>query len=107
VREAISRRHLFRREYRPLRSAVARIIARADPINLLALGAPGDEYDGEVAVIVSELPSARDEADVRSIVRGEFVRRFGEEVAGPPARYDEPAAAIWQVLAQNRPARRS
>jgi hypothetical protein len=106
VREAISRRHLFRREYRPVRNAVAAIIARADPVNLLALGAPGDEYDGEVSVILTQLDAARSEHDVRAIVRGEFVRRFGEEVAGPPPRYDEPAAAIWRVLVENREPRR-
>jgi hypothetical protein len=43
--EAISRRNLFTREFRPLRNAVATAIAKADPINLLQLGAPGDEYD--------------------------------------------------------------
>jgi hypothetical protein len=102
VREAISRRHLFRREYRPVRTAVAAIIAKADPVNLLALGAPGDEYDGEVGVILTELDAARSELEVRTIVRGEFVRRFGEEVAGPPQRYDEAAAAIWRVLVENR-----
>jgi hypothetical protein len=107
VQEAISRRHLFQREYRPLTSAVARIIARADPVKLLALGAPGDEYDGEVAVIVPRLASATSEQDVQAIVRSEFVRRFGEECAGPPARYDEAAAAIWQVLTETRRARRS
>jgi hypothetical protein len=99
--ETISRRHLFRREYRPVRTAVSAIIAKADPINLLALGAPGDEYDGEVAVIVPQLAAARGPDDVRSIVRAEFVRRFGEEVAGPPERYDEPADAIWRVLREN------
>ena len=99
--ETISRRHLFRREYRPVRTAVAAIIAKADPINLLALGAPGDEYDGEVAVIVPQLTAARGPEDVRTIVRAEFVRRFGEEVAGPQESYDEPAAAIWRVLLDN------
>jgi hypothetical protein len=107
VNETISRRHLFRREYRPVKSAVARIIARADPVNLLALGAPGDEYDGEVAAILPLLASAQSVQDVHSILRAEFVRRFGEEVAGSPARYDEAAAAIWQVLTEQRRGRRS
>jgi hypothetical protein len=102
MREAISRRHLFRREYRPLRSAVAAVIAQADPVNLLALGAPGDEYDGEVGAILPHLARARSEDDVRTIVRSEFVRRFGDEVAGPPERYRDAAAAIWRAVEENR-----
>jgi hypothetical protein len=102
MREAISRRHLFRREYRPLRNAVAAAIADLDPVNLLALGAPGDEYDQEVAVILPHLTSARTEGDVRTIIRGEFVRRFGDEVAGPTERYSQAAAAIWRALSESR-----
>jgi hypothetical protein len=107
MREAISRRHLFRREYRPLRNAVAAVIARADPVNLLALGAPGDEYDGEVGAILPQLPRAGSEADVLTIIRGEFVRRFGEDVAGPPERYNEAAAAVWLALLETRQPPRS
>jgi hypothetical protein len=102
MQEAISRRHLFRREYRPLRSAVSRIVAQADPINLLALGAPGDEYDGEVEAILPRLATARSVEEVRSIVRGEFVRRFGEDVAGPPERYETAAGGIWRAILRYR-----
>jgi hypothetical protein len=102
VREAISRRHLFRREYRPLRNAVAAAIATADPINLLALGAPGDEYDQEVAVILPQLQAARNQDEVCTIVRDEFVRRFGDDVAGPPERYTLAAAAIWRAVSETR-----
>lgn len=85
---------------------VAAVIAKADPVNLLALGAPGDEYDGEVASILPQLTRARTEDEVRTIIRSEFVRRFGEEVAGPPERYAEAAAAVWLALADTRrPAR--
>lgn len=102
MQESISRRHLFRRDYRPLRNAVAATIAKADPINLLALGAPGDEYDQEVRAILPLLPSATSEAEVCTIIRSEFVRRFGDEVAGPPARYTEAATAIWRALSETR-----
>jgi hypothetical protein len=106
MREIISRRRLFSRDLRPVRTTVARAIAKADPIQLLALGAPGDEYDGEVGVIVSQLQAARSEDDVCTIVHAEFVRRFGDEVAGPRERYSEPAREIWRVVSESRrPAR--
>jgi hypothetical protein len=96
--EAISRRNLFAREFRPLRKAVAAAIAEADPINLLQLGAPGDEYDQEVVAILPGLKNATSEEDVCRIVRGEFARRFGEDIAGPPERYQEASAAIWRAM---------
>ena len=98
MQEAISRRHLFTRKFRPLRAAVAAAIAQADPIRLLELGAPGDEYDAEVTAIMPLLISARSREEVRALVRDEFVRRFGDETAGPPERYDEAATAIWRAL---------
>lgn len=102
MQETISRRHLFRRDYRPLRRAVSRIVAQADPIGLLALGAPADEYDGEVDVILPRLAAARSQDDVRTIVRNEFVRRFGEDIAGPPERYDAAAGEIWRAIVRYR-----
>jgi hypothetical protein len=96
--EAISRRNLFSREFRPLRKAVAAAIAKADPIRLLHLGAPGDEYDQEVSAILPELRSASSEEDVCRIIRAEFARRFGDDIAGPPERYTEASASIWRAL---------
>ena len=96
--EAISRRNLFAREFRPLRKAVAAAIADADPIRLLQLGAPGDEYDQEVAAILPGLKHASSVEDVCRIIRGEFARRFGEDIAGPPERYLDASAAIWRAM---------
>lgn len=94
----ISRRSFLHRRGRGLRDAVSAAIAAADPIRLLELGAPGDEYDPEVALILPRLPDARASADVRRIVREVFARKFGEDVAGPEERYEAVAAAIWQRL---------
>jgi hypothetical protein len=102
MRETISRRDLFRRDLKPLRAAVSCAIAKADPINLLALGAPGDEYDSEVAAILPRLASAHDLDDVRSIVRDVFVQFFGGETAGGAERYEEAAVAIWDALKRSR-----
>ncbi len=104
MRETISRRDLFRRELKPLRAAVSAAIAKADPVNLLALGAPGDEYETEVAAILPRLPLARDLDGVRTIVRDVFVQFFGGETAGGPERYEEAAAAIWDALNRSRKA---
>lgn len=77
-------------------------IAKADPIRFLELGAPGDEYAPEVDAILPLLKTAASGDEVRVIVRDEFVRRFGDEAAGPPERYDDAATAIWAALLRVR-----
>jgi hypothetical protein len=44
------------------------------------------------------LRNASSEEDVSRIIRAEFARRFGEDIAGPPERYIEAAASIWRAL---------
>jgi hypothetical protein len=101
--EAITRRNFFRREIHPLRKAVADAIAKADPIKLLELGAPGDEYQPEVDTIIRRLTSDTSKDDVRTLIHEVFASRFGDDLAGIPERYEETAAAIWAAL---RPPRR-
>jgi hypothetical protein len=98
MNEAISRRHLFKRQLHPLRNAVASAIAKADPIKLLELGAPGDEYQQEVDGILRRLSNAQSHDAVRAAIHEEFESRFGADLAGIPEMYDEPAAAIWVAL---------
>ncbi|HYU77429.1 MAG TPA: hypothetical protein VEK56_00505 [Vicinamibacterales bacterium] len=100
--EQITRRHLFRRELHPLRSVVASAVAAADPARFLALGAPGDEYEKEVEALVPRLLHARSRDQVQVIIRDEFARRFGEDVAGPPERYLAASDSIWEALRSPR-----
>ena len=102
MKETISRRHLFKRQLHPLRTAVATAIAKADPVKLLELGAPGDEYQQEVDGILRRLTGAQSKDAVRAAIHEEFESRFGADLAGIPERYDEPAAAIWASLQQSR-----
>ena len=100
--ESISRRHLFRRDLHPLKNAVAVAIAKADPMKLLELGAPGDEYQQEVDGILRRVSNAASQDDVRTAIHEEFESRFGADLAGIPETYDEPAAAIWAALKESR-----
>ena len=94
----ISRRGFFNRHNRVLRTAVEKAIAAADPIKLLELGAPGDEYAPEVSTILSRLDDAATEDAVRTIVHDVFAQKFGAEIAGPAVKYEHAAATIWRVL---------
>ena len=85
-----------------LREAVAQALREADPLRLLASGAPDDEYDVEVGTIVPRLCEAASAADVRRIVHGEFVRWFDASIAGAPENYDDAARRIWTLLQRER-----
>jgi hypothetical protein len=77
-----------RRKYKALIAAVKATIDAADPIGLLELGAPIDEYEPEVGSIVPRVLKAADIAEVHRIVHEEFIRWFGVDTAGPIANYD-------------------
>ena len=100
--EAISRRQLFKREFHVLRADVSAAIAAADPIGLFALGAPCDEYDREVDLIVAGVARARDADDVQRVVHEAFVRSFGAETAGTRDRYQTATATIWEAVLKSR-----
>lgn len=88
--------------YEALVAATARAIDAADPIGLLAMGAPEDEYSPEVGTIVPKVSRATSPSEVRQILHGEFVRWFGPELAGAQEEYDAPAQRIWEAVVQYR-----
>lgn len=86
------------RRYHALVAAVKAALDSADPIGLLEMGAPSDEYDPEVGSIVPRVAKATDAAEVHQIIHSEFGRWFGDDTAGPFATYEAPAREIWQAV---------
>jgi hypothetical protein len=86
------------RRYDELVAAVKAAVDAADPIGLLELGAPIDEYEPEIGTIVPRVAKAADVAEVHRIVHEEFGRWFGKDTAGPFAAYEAPAREIWQAV---------
>ena len=87
---------------RTLAEAVACAIDEADPIGLLASGAPADEYAPEVDTILPRLSSANEIDDVVTILHEEFSRWFGVDTAGPSGAYESAALRIWRAVHQYR-----
>ena len=73
------RRQSLKAAYGSLYSDVSRLLREADPIDLIAIGAPDDEYDPEVSTILPRLREANAAADVQRIVHEEFVQWFGAD----------------------------
>ena len=89
----------MRRQYLRFHRDVTEILSRHDPVGLLRLGAPGDEYEPEVGTIIPRLKTANGPDDVRRIFQEEFMNCFGaEEIAGPESAYDTIAEEIWHSL---------
>jgi len=79
--------------YEGLVAAVERAINEADPIGLLAGGAPSDEYAPEIGTIIPLLANAHRPDDVTGVLHGEFLRWFGEGTAGPRQAYGSAGAS--------------
>ena len=84
------------RSFKATRKAIRGILRRCDPIGLIRLGAPPDEYDPEVGTIMPRLEEATSQLELRRIVHEEFVAWFGAGTAGAVELYDRCAAEIWE-----------
>jgi hypothetical protein len=91
--------------YGALYLEVRGILNAHDPVGLISMGAPEDEYEPEVGTILPRLKEASDPSGVQVILQDEFVRWFGgvgmftfEEFA-PVA---EEVWASWSRFGQDR-----
>lgn len=90
------------RRYETLVATVKSAIDAADPVGLLELGSPSDEYAPELGTIVPRIAKAGSLAAVQRIVHEEFRRWFDRESAGPSAAYSVLADRLWQAVLRFR-----
>ena len=88
----------LKRDYVALVEAVSTVIDRADPIGLLAGGAPLDGSTPEIGTILPLLKTAEGPEEVQKIVHEEFMRWFGSDIAGPQDAYHQTGLDVWHVL---------
>lgn len=88
--------------YKALVAAVEQAINDADPIGLLELGAPADEYSPEIGTIVPRVVQAQNVDEITVALYEEFLRWFGDGTAGPRHAYEAPAGKIWTALLEFR-----
>lgn len=89
-------RKAARERYRELRHLVEDVLRRHDPIQLISIGAPRDEYDPEVGTILPRLKEASSLGDVQEVLHQEFTHWFGAKQAGPSDLYKGAAKELWQ-----------
>lgn len=72
------------------------IINHHDPIGLINIGAPDDEYDSEVKTIIVQLKSDLTEEQIHDLIYEEFLRWFNNEsTTGQKSAYKELTKDIY------------
>ncbi|HNS16405.1 MAG TPA: hypothetical protein PKI34_01120 [Bacteroidales bacterium] len=90
---------VIKQKYGHLFDELRDILNVFDPICMIGLGAPVDEYDPEVATIILSIHSVNSEAATLELIYREFTRWFSS-AAGEKRRYESLAKEIyeWRVL---------
>jgi hypothetical protein len=66
-----------------------------DPLGLLKLGAPGDEYETEITIIVKGLPNCKSESDLSKLIQSTLDSTFGPDLY----EYDsQTSKSIWDRI---------
>lgn len=76
-------------------AAVSEAMFRHDPIGI-DLGGNSDEYETEAGTVIPRLSRCVSAADVEQVLREEFTRWFGADIAGR-AQFAALAVDIWKL----------
>lgn len=87
----MSQKYVYSPELLELRN----IVNKVDPINLIRIGCPDDEYDGEAHEILGLIPEAKSLEQLTELIHAVFVKWFDEEMARHIVKYQKIAEQIW------------
>ncbi|MEQ6898697.1 hypothetical protein [Microbacterium sp. KR10-403] len=77
---------------------LAALLYRVDPLGLVPIGVPADEYRAEAEAITRRLGEVRTVEDLERIAHEEFVAWFSPELAGARDRYTALAHEAWTLI---------
>lgn len=81
-----------------LKQSVQEIFNKADPIGLIAIGAPPDEYEKEICAVMNRVGQIHDIASCNAVLFEEFQRWFGDMIAGTDDVYNKLAEDLFSFL---------
>lgn len=94
---AQEQKKILRQEYGWFHTSCVEILASSDPLGLVASGAPDDEYDIEVDVILLRMGEATSLDILSDIIYEEFIRCFGLPTDYPKTAYTTIAVRVWEA----------
>lgn len=80
-----------------LHARIRELVNKYDPIHLIDMGCPEDEYDGEVKRIIKGFKKTSNPEQLRNLLHGIFVEMFDERLAGPKENYQLLAADLFKL----------
>lgn len=86
-----------------LEEEVRRIVNKHDPIGLLKIGCPSDEYDPEIRKIMPLLMKATSREEFHDVVYHIFVQMFDKKTAGQRKKYGKLSKDIYELRNSERP----
>lgn len=81
-------------------SLVKTVVNKHDPIGLLKMGAPEDEYHPELPGLVNAVSIAKTWKDCRKKIARVFAEWFHESVGAKPEYYTDLAQELWREYAK-------
>ena len=87
----------LKNEHKELWYQVSRVLNQFDPIGLIHIGCPNDEYDPEVSTILPQLKQCKSEKDTWNMIYNEFVKWFDNSITGAKEKYKPIAKEIWEI----------
>lgn len=81
-----------------LKNLIREEINKADPIGLISMGAPRDEYGSEAEEIMLTIGTCRTEKDLEGLIYKTFVRMFDKRIAGSREIYRELSSRIFNRI---------
>jgi hypothetical protein len=93
----------MKRDYATLFAEVRAILNRHDPVGLIRMGMPEDEYEPEVGTILPRLREAAGPQDVQRVLHEEFQHWFGSDTSMFGYEEFAPAASeVWEAFERFR-----
>ena len=89
-----------KKDYKENFQLIRSVINNLDPMNLIKNGAPKDEYDAEVSLIVAGLKNCKDVKDLQELIHDIFKTNFNEKTVLDSDFYSRIAHGIFKVLAE-------
>ncbi len=88
---------MIKYEYTPEFLGLRNIINKIDPIGLISLHCPDDEYDPEVNEILKIIPDSRSVQQLADMIHSVFIKWFDPQLAKNYEDYHRIAELIWET----------
>lgn len=85
-----------------LQQGIQEVLCQHDPITLVRMGAPRDEYSPESQTIAQAISPGMTVQEVTEITHAEFCKWFDPKLAGDAIGYEDIARDIVKLLDENQ-----